>query len=205
MTDSFGKQPYLRGAGSAEGADVARLDRCTELQLLLGTPLGANHALTDALYAHGSYNGGETGYTRNETNAGETFHLKAFLGDPRCPWGQCNDFADFLACLSTSVGASEMTAQRTNSFEAPGFWYNWLRPAGDSTWYHGTWNYHQFGVVSSSTWDGCIYLYGFGVPKNWDRDTTYRVRFVKEWLTGRTWSPTPSGGFVPALATATPN
>jgi hypothetical protein len=164
----------------------------------------ANRALTDALYSRGHYNGGyETGYTSNESDTGETFHPKSFRGDSRCPWGQCNDFADFLICLSTSVGASEMKSQRTNQLDAGGFRFKTLKPAGWSTWLQSySWAYHQFALLSSNVWDGCIYLDGFGVPKDWARDTTYQTRLVDELI--GSWSPTPSGGFVPEITTASP-
>ncbi|MBM3494352.1 MAG: hypothetical protein FJX72_08535, partial [Armatimonadetes bacterium] len=143
--------------------------------------LGANHALTDALYAHGFYNGGEEAYTSDDTDSGETFHLKSFLAHPNCPWGQCNDFAGFLVCLSTSVGASEMKAQRTNVLSSPGFWYDTVKPAGSTIWREADWAYHQFALLSSSVWDGCISLYGYGVPKDWARDSTYQSRLVKHY------------------------
>jgi hypothetical protein len=69
------------------------------------------------------------GYVTNPSDSGETFHLKSFLEDSKnspsqFPWGQCSDFADFLACLSNSVGALTLKAQRTNSFFEPGFTHN---------------------------------------------------------------------------------
>jgi len=171
---------------------------------------GANAALTDALYTHGTYNGGGiAGYTSAETDSGETFHAKLFLADAGRPWGQCNDFADFLVCLSTSVGASAMKAQRTNPFTLPDppfgpyphFRYHALKPAGLSFWYEADRAYHPFGLLSSSVRDGCIFIQGSGIAENWPRDSTCCSRLVKSYDPPGTWSPTPGGGFAPAVTT----
>ena len=167
------------------------------------TAAGANRALTDALWTNGTYNGGEEAYTTDETDSGETFHLKSFLNHPNCPWGQCNDFADFLICLSTSVGASDMRAQRSNAMVGPLYITNYLSPAGKPG---GSfpWAYHQFALLSSNVWDGCINLYGYGVPKDWARDSTYQSQLVKHYNPSGTWLPTPSGGFTPLVTTNPP-
>ncbi|MBM3494350.1 MAG: hypothetical protein FJX72_08525 [Armatimonadetes bacterium] len=164
-------------------------------------PLGANTALTDALYAHGTYNGGfhSSSSTRDWSADGETFHLKTFLARANCPYGECNDFADFLLCMSASVGATEMRSQRSNAMEGPRFLTNSLSPAGgssDSYW----WTYHQFAVLGSACWDGCISVSGYGVPKGWELDSTYKPRLVHHYVYG-TWNPMPVAGFLPVLTT----
>ncbi|MCS7266413.1 MAG: hypothetical protein NZ805_16480, partial [Armatimonadetes bacterium] len=90
---------------------------------------GAANKLTDELYNRGTYNGGQHAFTTSETDSGEAFYLKAFLQHYLFPWGQCNDFADFLVCLVTSVGAYAMKAQRTNPLAGPGFYFNPLHPS----------------------------------------------------------------------------
>jgi hypothetical protein len=165
------------------------------------TAVGAVGKLTDELYVRGHYNDGSHAYTSNETNAGETFHLKSFLEDTQFPWGQCNDFADFLCCLVTSVGAYDLKAQRTYPFDTAAFHYKLLIPAGHTMPRSGNWEYHQFTLHSSPlVWDGCISLVGNGVPKGWTRDGDYKDRLVDFFLFG-IWQPTPAAGFVPAVTT----
>ncbi len=163
--------------------------------------------LTDELYNRGTYNGGNPAYTSNETDSGgETFHLKSFLegapGRP-FPWGQCNDFADFLVCLINSVGAYFTKAQRTNSLSGPGFFVKPLVPAGGGP-SPSFWTYHQFALFNIYVWDGCISITGFGVPKGWSRDTDYQSRLVDHYETGGAWNPLPGGGFTPTVTTAPP-
>lgn len=160
---------------------------------------GAANKLIDELYNQGTYNGGYHAYTSNETDNGEIFHLRSFLADSRFPWGQCNDFADFLVCLITSVGAYAMKAQRTNPLAGPGFYFNPLVPAGGNPPPSNYWNYHQFALFNSSVWDGCISIISFGIPKGWARDTEYRPRLVDHYDPPGYWNPTPLGGFMPTV------
>lgn len=75
----------------------------------------ASNKLTMELHRNWNYNGGVLAYTRNliDPDTGEIFFLRAFLNDPN-RLGQCNDFADFLVCLMTSLGIPR-SAQRTHS------------------------------------------------------------------------------------------
>ena len=173
------------------------------------TSLGANTALTDRLYARGFFNGGFEAYTSGSTNDGETLHLKSLLDAGVNPLrGQCTDFADFLVCLSTSVGASEMKSQRSNPIpEEPNFAVlrtKPLTPAGAFGFSSFYWAHHTFGIVQGSAWDACVDIVEYGVPKDWNRDTTYRNRLVREYREGWSWLPTPVSGFVPAVTTTEP-
>ena len=139
-------------------------------------------------------------YVTAMTPTGETFHLKSFLADPAPPNGECEDFADFLVCLSTSVGASAMKSQRSNPLNSLGFWYRSLTPAHgvlQADWFR----YHEFGLLTLAVWDGCIKFPTTGVPKGWDRDSTYYNRLVDHYVFPSTWTVTPISGFTPAVTT----
>ncbi len=64
------------------------------------------------------------------------------------------------------------------------------------------WAYHQFALLSSNVWDGCISISSYGIPKAWGRDSTYRPRLVNHYVYG-SWDPKPAGGFTPLLTTQT--
>ncbi len=179
--------------------------------------LGASTVLTVTLHGLGEYNGGYPGYTRyveGSEDDGECFFLKAFIDRPNFPWGQCNDFADFLDCLITSVGAYAATAQRTNPLGL-GWWFrtNLINPAGPLPPVRTDWNYHQFVLTPFSgprVWDGCVYFEPpttpVGWPLGWPIDTYYGgaldVGLVEKYEVGQ-WQPTPTAGFVPELHTET--
>jgi len=162
--------------------------------------------LTEGLYARGTYNGGYWAYTSSSSDSGETFHLRDFLLDrrnlpSRFPYGQCNDFADFLVCLHTAVGGFNIYAQRSNSYWSPGFYFNTLDPAGSLGPTTGGWNYHQFGIVGTAVWDSAAAIVGYGLPQGWERDTTYKPRLVNRYFSGGAWTPTPASGFLPRVTT----
>jgi hypothetical protein len=206
-TESFGKYSYLYVVLEAPKtpmtpAWVSVLDYSCYWAAGKFTALQANTALTDTLWARGTFNGGfhHSGSTRDWTPYGETFHLKSFLARADCPFGECNDFADFLLCMSASVGASELRSQRSSATMAEELFLTYhLTPARRSG---GTypWTYHQFGLLGSAVWDGCISITGYGVPKGWERTGTYKPRLVNYYVTG-TWNPTPASGFTPLLTT----
>jgi hypothetical protein len=181
---------------------------------------GAANKLTDELYDRGEYNGGSTAYTRYppDPNSGEYFYLKAFLEDQRFPWGQCNDFANFLVCLVTSVGSHQFAAQRSHPLGL-GRWFstNNIDPAGNLPPGTVNWNYHQFAIFEDQgtwkVWDGCLSFASptqpSGVPKALGRDTTYyggqmNQGLVRQYGDGN-WQPTPHpSGFIPEVYTGTP-
>ena len=197
------------------------------------TPDGAANVLTQRLWENGIYDPQRQWYTRNETDSGETFYLKAFLdgvlGQPLT--GQCNDFADFLVCLITSVGAYEAKAQRTYSLTIV---YGGYDDPDGSGWRFQTYEvdpapqsgglpnqefeftYHQFTIVGSGVRDGTV-KFASGIALGWERDTTYKLALVKwfrEWQNhvivrtigpndpGNPWNPTPATGFVPVVTAA---
>jgi hypothetical protein len=200
------------------------------------TPGRAAELLTIALWQNGRYDPehripNTQFYTSNEGDSGENFHLRSFLEDAYFPRGQCNDFADFLLCLVTSVGAYEMKAQRTYSFNAV-YWglrdsdrggWNFrtlqIDPAGDEGPSTKTFTYHQYATVGSQVWDGCfafIQNYSTVLAIGWQRDTVYRSSLIDRFLEyqnhqlvrtigagepGNPWNPTPSDGFMPAVTT----
>jgi hypothetical protein len=127
---------------------------------------GAARKLTMELHRNGNYNGGELAYTRypSDPDTGEYFYLRAYLEDDLGRgryWGQCNDFADFLTCLITSVGTPR-SVQRTHPLVTirritdlpngnPGYLLVFetnpldAAPTGPSSWDgQSSWAYHQF-------------------------------------------------------------
>ncbi len=178
------------------------------------TPEGAARRLTRELHRNGNYNGGRRAYTRHppDPDTGEYFYLRAYLEDNlrRGPyWGQCNDFADFLVCLITSVGISR-SAQRThplvnsrrittlpngNQGLLLGFDTHPLdaAPTGSSQ-YDGqaSWSYHQFCLDGEvRVWDGNIaFLPGptfvLGIAREPDYRDQLIVRYVfQDLVTGQ--------------------
>lgn len=180
------------------------------------TPSQATTLLGDQLHARGTYNGGFNSYIASASDSGETFQLRRFLNDPIFPYGECNEFADFLVCLANSVGGLNLVAQRSNSiFGNVGFNFNTIDPTGTNSGnqpHRGQWRYHQFGVnpnANFEVWDGCLDFFAPTVPAGpiWGlgRDTTYYggawdQGLVSSYISG-SWSPRPAGGFVPVLTT----
>jgi hypothetical protein len=179
------------------------------------TPEGAARKLTTELHWNGNYNGGQLAYTRHppDPDTCEYFYLRAYLEDylRRGPyWGQCNDFADFLVCLITSVGILR-SAQRTHSLVNSrrittlpngnqglllGFDTHPLdaAPTGPSQ-YDGvaSWSYHQFCLDwgALGVWDGNIaFLPGptfvLGIAREPDYRDQLIVRYVfQDLVTGQ--------------------
>lgn len=135
-------------------------------------------------------------FPRDPLNWGEYFYLRWFLQDPYFPYGQCNDFADFLYCLIQSVGAGEgafgygrLLIDRTAIPQdiTTGDFITWpIAPAGyerppdhpplggeDLVIYGGKgywWNYHQF-VTYFNSYTGDSYVWDgtllFMRPRDW--------------------------------------
>jgi len=138
----------------------------------------AARKVTNALHLWGTYNGGVTAFTSNETDIWELFHLRDFIQSGLM--GQCNDFADFLLCLQTSLGVSGLKVQRTHALFNRGFSLvghqvtvvsfttnridvaPWGTNGGtDPNDGIVTWVYHQYclNVASSLVWDGALQLW----------------------------------------------
>ncbi|GEM_PF-680997 len=145
----------------------------------------AAEALTKKLWDIGAYNGGGIAYTSpqliippqqpDDPEKYQKFYLKSFLAGKwnginnigPFPSGQCDDFADFLQCLMTSVGGHPLKIRRTlassNYNSGLVFWTRpiiaahqsdpMLRNRGSIPWV-----YHQFPVLESDAfvWDGCL-------------------------------------------------
>jgi hypothetical protein len=129
-----------------------------------------------------------------------------FLDNAECPKGECEDFADFLVCLSTSVGATITRAQRSNPLTYVGFVTRFLSLPHESGSQQYEFHYHQFGLLGAGVWDGCVKFPSTGVPMDWDRDSTYQSRLVAEYSFPLTehWSPTPTSGFTPSVSANPP-
>ena len=124
----------------------------------------ATTALTKAEYDHCTYNGGNFAHTSNPWQDGsETFHLQAMLGDMT---GQCNDFADFLFCASSAIGAKSLQVQRIDNSVAGRFTTTSITASHDQTPSDAApayWYYHQF-AGSDTFFDGCLRLQGTTTP-----------------------------------------
>jgi len=167
---------------------------------------GAARKLTMELHRNGNYNGGELAYTRypSDPDTGEYFYLRAYLEDDLGRgryWGQCNDFADFLTCLITSVGTPR-SVQRTHPLVTirritdlpngnPGYLLVFetnpldAAPTGPSSWDgQSSWAYHQFCLdwANNEVWDGSIAFildsFVFGLP----REPDYRNHLVLRYI-----------------------
>ncbi|MCS7265056.1 MAG: hypothetical protein NZ805_09515 [Armatimonadetes bacterium] len=73
---------------------------------------GAARKLTIELHRRGMYAGVTFVRLLTDPDVGERFYLREYI---RAGFmGQCNDFADFLVCLMTSVGIPSKVSQRTH-------------------------------------------------------------------------------------------
>ena len=189
------------------------------------TAQDAADILTSSLLQNGVYDYTQQYYTRNETDAGEDFYVSAFIENGM--EGQCNDFGDFVVCLSTSVSAHEMRAQRTYSLTvahghplqgpSPPWWAiqtTTLKPAPLTPGQEGQsyrFMYHQFGVFESSVWDGSSFFVGNGgMALGWST-SEYKSKLIKHYWK---YDPDPKeeddgpwltvGPFIPTLKTGNP-
>jgi len=145
----------------------------------------AARTVTNALHLNGTYNGGWSAHTESFTDSDETFYVADFILSGLT--GQCNDFADFLLCLQTSVGIGNRWVQRSHplaeasrnvqinnqTYTVLDFITNNLDAAPwGSSMYDGVamWWYHQFCVNNSGqVWDGCI---------QFDRPSSFRLAVI---------------------------
>lgn len=129
----------------------------------------------------------------------EAFYLRSFIEghiDSVPLKGQCNDFADFLVCLTTSVGGYPMRAQRSYSLAKAMYlphspdWPRWkiyTNPVfyapwnGESAGYEERdFNYHQFATYTGYVWDAAMHFGGSpGIAINWLATGTYKTRLVE--------------------------
>ena len=162
----------------------------------------AARKVTNALHLWGEYQEGEW-FTRHRTDSFELFYLRMCLAEFMSSFivGQCNDFADLLLCLQTSLGLSNRAVQRTHSLSQR------TRPIDDEEWtllyfrtkpldvahwgsshYDGVsfWTYHQFCIEQNSgrVWDACIQFHPShriavtGMP----REPDYRDYLVEAYI-----------------------
>ena len=143
----------------------------------------ATTALTTQLYNTGHYNGGYHAFTDAGTDSNgnliplkdgfENFHLQGFLNSGLT--AQCDDFADFLVCLSNGIGALNLQAQRSATAadiigNYSGFTTNPITAAPIQVTPPATggtatpWAYHQW--AASAIFDGCLRFNGTTSPIN---------------------------------------
>jgi hypothetical protein len=177
---------------------------------------GATRLLTEMTYLNCTYNGGVFADTNFDTatNNSEEFYLLDFLygtPDPNTGVlkGQCNDFADFLVCLSNAIGAECLMAQRSSNWDD--IYYELLHNVGSCffwTWpitlSHNTnpsdaaakrWVYHQW-TNGGKVYDGCIRFGGTATPEAMLLSDYVSSFWNNTWPSSR-WSPQP--GFIPTI------
>ena len=155
----------------------------------------ATTALTTGLYNAGHYNGGSQAFTGSFVDGSEDFHLKSYLASstPYSLYGQCNDFADFLVCLSNAVGARPLKTQRsvTVAEDSAGshFFTKPVTAAPDQTKSDASpvssgWAYHQW-ANDTSIFDGSIRFSGTTTPSDMTGPafgSTYNTSLVASYL-----------------------
>lgn len=117
----------------------------------------ATTAVCNGFYTNAKYSPTQVWYT--DTSVPEKFSLLGFLNKtlgastaPSGLQGQCNDFADFLTCLSTALGAVPLQSQKSNG----GFNYGNVFFAPDTSGTHsGYFAYHQW-AASGNVFDSAV-------------------------------------------------
>lgn len=117
----------------------------------------ATTAVCNGFYTNAKYSPSRVWYT--DSSVPEKFRLLSFLNKtlgastaPSGLQGQCNDFADFLTCLSTALGAVPLQSQKSNG----GFDYSNVLFAPDTNGTRsGYFNYHQW-TASGNVFDSAI-------------------------------------------------
>lgn len=133
----------------------------------------ATTALTIGEYNAGHYNqGNPTGFTGPFLDGQEDFYPTKFINAGLT--GQCNDFADFLCCVSNSIGAVPLQPQRSASVNdynnGSSFTTKPITASGTpattppSPGNPVTWAYHQW--TTSNVFDGCLLFGGTVSPNN---------------------------------------
>lgn len=196
----------------------------------IATAEAAVEVLTRSLYQNGICYGPPSRdklYIRNSTDEGETFYLKEFLKGEIA--GLANDFANFLVCLVTSVGAYEMKVQRSypfaESFKDGNGWRIFSREidfagALDPPPGRYDFDFAQFAIVGSKVWEsGFAFILGGRtiLAVGADREEHYKIALVFEFQRYQNgqiverrdprdpagpWNPTPAGGFTPRVTAA---
>ncbi len=152
----------------------------------------ATTALTTGLYNHGVYNGGYRAFTNAVTTTNpngdvadgfENFKIAGFTGTSLN--GQCDDFADFLVCMSNAIGALPLSAQRSATasdiHNGSGFMTNpitWSAtqgtPPATSAGTPVHWSYHQWAMAApDNVFDGSLRFGGTTSPINMPMTTFY--------------------------------
>ena len=171
----------------------------------------ATTALTKGLYDHGHYNGGYTAYTDGGKDGNgnviklkdgyEAFHLQGFIGANLN--GQCDDFADFLVCMSNSIGAVALQAQRSVSvaelsagskFTTKNITWSSVQST-TATGTPVTWVYHQW--TTSNVYDGCLRLSGTTSPINMALTDYFSALVATTSHSSQSLDWDPQSGFVP--------
>ena len=183
------------------------------------TATAATTDLVNGEYINGLYNGGRPAFTGAFTDGAETFHLQRFLANstPHVLYGQCNDFSDFLVCLSNSLGARPLSTQRSVTVAEDNagshFYTQPITAAGDmnptdAAPFPGGWAYHQW-ANDTTIFDGCLRFGGTTAPADVQGPnfgSSYNTSLVASYLHPFTppdppvtdWDPQTS--FTPTIA-----
>ena len=172
-------------------------------------------AVTKGEYSNCIYNDGFVAYTNQVLMDGsENFSLGGFLSTLK---GQCNDFSDFLVCLSNALGARPLKSQRSASVKdyymdpsavppvynpACHFWTNPIVGAvGTGQQYQPEnvkWSYHQWGN-DSTVFDGCVKFNGTVTPADLSL-TSYFNQLVNQAQTYQPYVWDVQNPFQPTIA-----
>lgn len=155
---------------------------------------GAARELTAALHARGTYRAGHS-FTQ-DFGEGEgwehRFYLRDFLLDPGFPRGQCDDFADFLQVLFTSVGVPAVFVQRSGPHVGPGFRTHPVAVAGSTVARSRPFAYHQYVLDEDArVYDAALAFDLRGSPTRMDADDYRDALFYAEM-------PRAVGGWSPS-------
>lgn len=168
-TSPFHNLYGLLGAPTAPMAQpwVQVLDDACDWAVNATNATAATTALTTEFYNHATYD--PNGPFDTTGPDPETFYLGDFLnGSATLPrmYGQCNDFADFLVCLSNALGARPLKAQKSSPYDPlRGFWTNPVSLAPDQSGMAGPlpFHYHQFGN-DGTIFDAAVRWNGRDIP-----------------------------------------
>lgn len=192
------EQPWVAVLGDACTWAVGDSDAAT-----------ATSDLTTKFYNNAHYNGGNHAFTDPFTDTQETFHLNQFLtnNQPYPLYGECNDFSDFMVCLSSALGAVSLQCQRSATLTAidsgAEFTTNPILAAPNqipTTPSAVTWDYHQWNT-NGSIYDSCLRFSGVTQPINMsgpDVGSTYYNDLIDVTKPIVGWGPISS--FLPTIA-----
>lgn len=170
------------------------------------SPEAAARKLTQTLHGKSLYQDGHAFTLDFGAGAAwrQQFFLKDFQDDPRFPRGQCDDLANFLLVMLSSLGVEGVAVERSGSPNGPGLWSNRITLAGASRAGRSFFLYHQFVVVDDATaprvLDPSLVFEDGSSPAFVSRDREYKSRLVALAQTSKGDPWRPSAPFLPEVS-----